>query len=214
MSPSPRPARCSRTFRIFAGIFIGIWCTGCTGGKSDPDSSEESSVTKKSSEKSKAENGKSQSGHPPKTADAAVTAVLQGIRNKQPQAVWEFLPASYQKDVNGLVHLFADKMDVELWTRTMTLGKRLLKLCKTRKAEILSSQVFAAQAAADPKALSSDWDATIIMAETLLASSLSDVKQMKSFDGGKFSRVDRRRVDERTRPVFTVASRKPVPRRT
>ena len=39
--------------------------------------------------------------------DAAVMAVVNGIKANHPEAIWNFLPASYQADINQLVQQFA-----------------------------------------------------------------------------------------------------------
>src|SRR5258708_4650419 len=51
----------------------------------------------------------------PETADAALRAVLNGLHENHPEALWDAMPASYQRDVNGLVHLFAGRMHPEAW---------------------------------------------------------------------------------------------------
>src|SRR4029077_19503673 len=56
-----------------------------------------------------------QPGPIPETADAALCTILEGLHESRPGAVWDALPASYQRDVNGLVHLFATRMHPEAW---------------------------------------------------------------------------------------------------
>jgi hypothetical protein len=43
----------------------------------------------------------------PDTPDGAIRLVIAGMQEKRPEALWNFLPASYQKDLNDLVHHFA-----------------------------------------------------------------------------------------------------------
>jgi len=153
-----------------------------TGSAKKPSSGSKSSGD--ASSKSKTNNTQTQ--QPPQTADEAVTAVLAGIRNKQPEAVWNFLPAGYQRDVNETMHLFAKKMDPELWNRTMTVSRRVVKLCRDRKTDILNTPAFNTGDDDGGETLSSEWDATLTLAETLLSSDLADLDRMKNFDGGRF----------------------------
>ena len=51
----------------------------------------------------------------PETADAALRAILNGLHENRPEAVWDALPGSYQQDVNDLVHLFARRLHPEGW---------------------------------------------------------------------------------------------------
>src|SRR5262245_6119412 len=51
----------------------------------------------------------------PETADAAVQAVLGGLRQNRPDVLWEALPASYQRDLSEIVHLFAARLNPEAW---------------------------------------------------------------------------------------------------
>lgn len=118
----------------------------------------------------------------PQPPDAAVEALLRGVRNKRPEAVWDFLPASYQRDVSELVHLFGRKMDPELWRRTMAVGRRVVKLCRERKAAILTSQTADAMHAGNAKRLSADWDALLALADTILQSDLADLEKVKTLD--------------------------------
>ena len=71
------------------------------------------------------------------TADVAVSTVFKGLWKNKPQVLWEFLPPSYQQDVNNLVHEFADKMDAELWSRSSRFSRRAATLLSTRKRFIL-----------------------------------------------------------------------------
>jgi hypothetical protein len=119
---------------------------------------------------------------PPKTPDAAVVALLHGIQNKRPEAVWDFLPASYQQNVDELVHLFGRKMDPELWKRTMAVGRRIVKLCRKRKAAMLGSRAAEGLQTGDPQRLSADWDALLAVADTILNSDLADLDKVKTLD--------------------------------
>jgi hypothetical protein len=60
----------------------------------------------------------------PETADKALLAVLVGLHENRPGAVWDALPASYQQDVNDLVHLFAHRMHPEAWKWFVQIARK------------------------------------------------------------------------------------------
>lgn len=125
----------------------------------------------------------------PRSADAAVEAFLSGIRNKKPEVLWAFLPASYQRDVNGIFHLLAEKMDRELWEKTFQTGLRIVRICRVRRAAILDSELIAPGAGTDAEALAKEWDTVVTLAGTLLTSDLADLEKMKQFNGGRFLKM-------------------------
>ena len=66
---------------------------------------------------SKPESSGTVSGEAPVTADAdeAVRNVLAGLQRQELQALWEFLPPSYQADVQELLHDFGERLDEKSW---------------------------------------------------------------------------------------------------
>ncbi len=118
------------------------------------------------------------------TADAAVLAVVEGLKQNHPEAFWDFLPASYQQDLNDLIHLFAERMDPELWDKSVGVLRKLANVLKSKKEFLLSARNQQGQVAAGP---SSAELATIgELLETLLDSELADLEKLKKADGRKF----------------------------
>jgi len=60
----------------------------------------------------------------PQTADKALRAVLYGLHEHRPDALWDALPASYQQDVSDLVHLFAARMHPQAWTWFLQIARK------------------------------------------------------------------------------------------
>src|SRR5947207_3149785 len=60
----------------------------------------------------------------PDTADAALRTILDGLHENRPDVVWGALPASYQHDVNDLVHLFAARMHPEAWKWFVQIARK------------------------------------------------------------------------------------------
>lgn len=125
----------------------------------------------------------------PATADAAMKALMDGIIAKKPQAAWDFLPASYQKDVTGLVQEIGGKVDAELYNKAFAVLNKALGVLKTKKDFLLKSPMVA-QALQNPMlppgAVEKNWDAVVTMLGTLAASELSKAENLKSLDVGKF----------------------------
>ena len=49
--------------------------------------------------------------------DAMFNAMTMAVQEKNPELVWNYLPKSYRRDVNGLVHEFASTFDPEVWSK-------------------------------------------------------------------------------------------------
>ena len=73
--------------------------------------------------------------------ESVVTTPLKALEEKNPKLIWDMLPASYQKDLNGLVQTFAKEMDAELWDAGFELVGGIGELLTEKKeliAEMLS----------------------------------------------------------------------------
>uniref|UniRef100_UPI0026098CB9 hypothetical protein n=1 Tax=uncultured Gimesia sp. TaxID=1678688 RepID=UPI0026098CB9 len=134
-----------------------------------------------------AEESAQKPAQPPKALgpDEAMRAMMDGVNNQQMEALWNFLPASYQGDVNGLVHEFAGKMDPEMYNGTFQTLQRVTKLLKDKKAYILKNQTLMGLPV-PPEKVAEFWDPVVALINTLAQSDLSTLDKLKSFDGGKF----------------------------
>jgi hypothetical protein len=112
-------------------------------------------------------------------------AVVEGLKQNHPDAIWEFLPASYQQQLNDLAHQFAARMDGELWGKAVEVVRIFSRLLKDRKDFIVSARVRL-DPDTDPKSAAAEMTAIAVLLDTLLASDLADLEKLKSVDGGKF----------------------------
>ena len=121
-------------------------------------------------------------------ADVAVSAVFKGMRENKPQVLWEFLPPSYQQDVNNLAHEFAGKMDAELWSRSSRFSRRAATLLSTRKRFILDYPPLqqADLPSFDVKSLMERWDGIVELLSILVNSDLTDLDKLKTIDLGSY----------------------------
>ena len=70
---------------------------------------------------------------PAATPDAAVQTVLEGIERKELTALWNFLPASYQRDLQTLVRQTGERMDPEVWDRSMAVVRHAAQVMKSKE---------------------------------------------------------------------------------
>ena len=119
------------------------------------------------------------------SADEAVMAVVSGLKEDQPQAIWQALPASYQNDVSGVVREFAGLMEDSLWDQTFgTLGK-LTRVLDEKRQFVVEHPLVAQQLSTSPNA-EATYDAVVILLKTLLSSDISSLQRLSDFDGERF----------------------------
>lgn len=105
-------------------------------------------------------------------------AVVNGLRANRLDALWNFLPASYQRDLNQLLHEFAKRMDPEIWDRGVVAVRKFARVLKDKQA----FQPLPRPDAGQPP---TDWGQLADVLETLLASDLADLDKLKHADVGK-----------------------------
>jgi hypothetical protein len=115
------------------------------------------------------------------TPDGAVLALVNGLKNGHPEAFWEFLPASYQADLNDLIHVFAGRMDGEIWRKSVTVLRKLAGVLKSKQQFL--PQIGPPRKNGEPPV--GDWGKFSEMLETLMASDLADLDRLKSADAGR-----------------------------
>lgn len=123
----------------------------------------------------------------PETADAAVRTVIEGVRQKHPEALWHFLPASFQQDINGLVHEFANRMDPELWSKGTALIGKLGRVIR-EKNELLGATMSPPPRPGEPMK-PVNYEGLAKLLETLVRSDLGNLEKLKTADSGKILAV-------------------------
>lgn len=136
-----------------------------------------------------ADSGKNadKAGQPTKPLGPAesMQALIDGVGNKKMDAAWNFLPASYQTEVNGLVKEFAGKMDPEMYHGSFQAAQRITKLLKDKKGYILENETITGLNI-PPEQLDQFWGPTVTVLDSIVQSDLSNLDKLKNFDGGKF----------------------------
>ncbi|QDT25676.1 hypothetical protein [Gimesia panareensis] len=116
---------------------------------------------------------------------ASMQNLMQGVSEQKMEVVWEFLPASYQSDVNGLAHQFADKMDPEIYNEMFGILQRVSKLLQDKKEYVLKNEMLE-NPQTSPEEVAKYYDPSVDILTTLANSDLSSLEKLKTFDGGKF----------------------------
>ena len=119
----------------------------------------------------------------PANADAAVRNVLAGLQRQELRALWEFLPPSYQADVQELLRDFAERLDEKSWGP-------FVATCQ--KARLVTSQIRrkidepgTASNAAD-RELAAQLREIERLLDALCDGELSDIGRMRGIDVSQF----------------------------
>lgn len=126
-----------------------------------------------------------QQAGPPEGPAESMQYLMQGVADQKMEVVWEFLPASYQSDVNGLAHQFADKMDPEIYNEMFAIAQRVAKLLQDKKEYILKNKMLESPKTS-PEEVAKYYDPSVDILASLANSDLSTIEKLKTFDGGKF----------------------------
>ena len=144
------------------------------------------------------------------TPDGAVRAVMEGLQSGNLRIAWDALPPSYQKDVNDLVHTFAQNMDAELWNGGAGIAKKAIQLLKQKKEFILGHPLLAASPV-DPAAMTRNWDALTDVLEAIINSELADLEKLKTIDIGAFLDGTGKTIGEKMIAIAKAAGDQELP---
>jgi hypothetical protein len=115
--------------------------------------------------------------------DETVEHVAQGLAEGHPAVMWRALPASYQEDVTGLVHRFAEKMDRDLWNETFGVVAKLTRLLEEKRELILKHPLVAEKVADSGSTdVDGDWEGIVEVIDLLATSELADLEELAKLD--------------------------------
>ena len=116
-------------------------------------------------------------------ADAAVQRVINGLQSNNPAVLWEALPASYQQDVNDLVHQYATRMDDEIWKETFATMQKAVRVIQKQKTYYLA-QSIARHGPAEKDRLEKEFDHLMQLFSILTKSDIADIQRLRTVDVG------------------------------
>lgn len=122
----------------------------------------------------------------PRTPEAAMRQMVEGLRANQPEVIWQAMPPGIQREVNAFVQEFARKMDPDLWQQSFETWQTLVRLLKEKKTEVLSHPELAKLSEEQRSQLEKNWDGVVELLTILVHSELGDLEKLKSFDMGRF----------------------------
>jgi len=103
----------------------------------------------------------------------------------RPQELWNALPASYHKDVSGLLAAFAGKMNEQMWNEGFVVAQKLVKVLDTKR-DFIFSHPQVAQMFPKREEIEKGWDPAVRTLTRLTASDLSTLERLKALDMEKF----------------------------
>lgn len=123
----------------------------------------------------------------PDAPDAAMKYIAGELAKGNGGVLWQAMPASYQSDVNELVHLASTKLDAEIYDQGFALVGKLTQVAADQKDFILNTNLGGAEKSAEEKAeMEAAWPALISFLNTLNASQITSLEGLKAFDGQAF----------------------------
>ena len=121
----------------------------------------------------------------PSSPDGTVKFVAEKVADGHPEVVWEALPETYQTDINDLTHLFATKVDQEVWDKSFSLLRKTTVVLQDKKDLFLGSQLLA-MAQDNQDEIVGNWDTATVVLSTLVNSDLGNLKSLETIDWGQF----------------------------
>ncbi len=121
----------------------------------------------------------------PSSPDGTVRFVAEKVADGHPEVVWEALPKTYQADINELTHLFATKVDKDVWDKSFAVLRKTAVVLQDQKDLFLGSQMLSmAQDRQDE--IAGNWDTATLVLSTLVNSDLGNLKSLETIDWGQF----------------------------
>lgn len=134
-------------------------------------------------------------------AAGAVETALEGFRTGHLEIAFDFLPASYQQDVNSLVHEFAHRVNPEIWRLSIAVLDKGNKVLRMKKAILLP--LFPPS---EREVLSTAWDDFTSSADQTLHNRLDDLGEMQRVDVRDWLRTDVGRTVRRLMTLSALAN--------
>lgn len=100
--------------------------------------------------------------------------------------IWDAMPASYQRDINSVVHLLAEKVDAELYNESFHLIRRIIDLATKQEKFIFNTNFGGKISVENLVKVEAAWSSIIGLSKCISRSSISDADGLKSFDGKRF----------------------------
>ncbi len=115
--------------------------------------------------------------------DAFIQATIKAV-DGQPQAMWNALPASYQKDVNEVLAQFAGKMHPQIWNDGFALAQKVVTVLEKKKDFILAHPTVAQLVKKED--VDTGWEPTVRILSRVVHSELKTLDGVRGLNVEKF----------------------------
>lgn len=126
----------------------------------------------------------------PDSPEGTVLTVAKELADNNPGVLWNAMPASYQSDVETLIHDAASKIDAEVYDKAFVIVNKAVDVLKDKRDFILGlpllQQGFLAMMIKDQKELKDNWNEFVDVVDILAKSELKTLDSLKSLDVGDF----------------------------
>lgn len=127
---------------------------------------------------------------PPATAQQQVEALLAAFGRSDAVAFWDWLPMTWQHDVETIAHELADHLDAKTYDRAAKLVQRCARAAIAKQEFVFGNQTIAnlmQQNGADPQSAREVYAALAGMLQQLAGGELGSVEGLRAFDGRRFA---------------------------
>jgi hypothetical protein len=121
----------------------------------------------------------------PETAEGTVKAVASELAEGRPEVLWLALPESYRNDLDELTRSFAEKMDPQLYDRTLAVARRAVEVLQAKQELILESETVA-MTGAEREQVEQAMGSFLAIAQTFLNSEITTLEGLGSVDWQQF----------------------------
>ncbi len=122
----------------------------------------------------------------PDSPDAAVQTILTEFSEGNGSIAWSALPASYQKDIDEIIHLFGSNVDEEVYNKSFSLFSNLTKLVDQKKSFIVNSSLLKDKSPENLAEMEAALPSIAGLMNAIDSSSLSSTESLRSFSGKSF----------------------------
>lgn len=162
---------------------MAVWTIGCGGGDEDKKDKDGGGGGGDGHAAHDGEGG----GGGEQTAEEAAEAYIGAIKSKKLGKAWDQLPASYQSDINDVVHTFAEKMPEDAWNRGFGVLRKTVGVLESKKAFLMAHPMTAFIPGFNPEEFSQPYDDTVAVLKLVLESDAADLAKLRSTDVGKLA---------------------------
>lgn len=123
---------------------------------------------------------------PAESPEDAVMAVTNGIADGRIYVIWDALPASYQRDLEEIVHEFARAMDADIWNQSFALLSKTANVLENQRDNILAMPNVQQDPDFDVEMARQNWHHVLAPFRTIASCELSDVNELSRIDLRQF----------------------------